>query len=47
MFDPVRPSALPPRWIMDAYQLTMAEAQVALQASLGRSASDIGIARKL
>jgi DNA-binding CsgD family transcriptional regulator len=43
MFDPARPSALPPEWIMDAYQLTMAEAQVALQASLGRSASGIGV----
>ena len=41
MFDPARPSALPPKWIMDAYQLTMAEAHVALQASLGRTASDI------
>ena len=43
MFDPARPSALPPEWIMDAYQLTMAETKVALQASLGRSVSDIGI----
>jgi DNA-binding CsgD family transcriptional regulator len=43
MFDPARPSALPPEWIMDAYQLTMAEAQVALQASLGRPVSDIGV----
>jgi len=43
MLDPARPSALPPRWIMDAYRLTMAEAQVALQASLGRSVSDIGV----
>lgn len=41
MFDSARPSALPPEWIMDAYQLTMAEAQVALQA--GRSVSEIGI----
>jgi len=43
MFDPVRPLALPPEWIMDAYQLTMAEAQVALQASTGRSVAEIGI----
>ncbi len=42
MFDPARLSAPPPKWIMDAYQLTMAEARVALQASLGRSVSDIG-----
>jgi DNA-binding CsgD family transcriptional regulator len=43
MFDPAPQSALPPEWIMDAYQLTTAEAQVALNASLGRSVSDIGI----
>jgi DNA-binding CsgD family transcriptional regulator len=43
MFDPARPSALPPEWIMDAYQLTTAEAQVAIEASLGRPVSDIGI----
>jgi DNA-binding CsgD family transcriptional regulator len=43
MFDPARPSALPPQWIMDAYGLTMAEAQVALQAATGRSVSKIGI----
>ena len=30
-------------WIMDAYKLTRAEAQVALQASLGHSVSTIGI----
>lgn len=47
MFDPVQASALPPQWIMDAYQLTMAEAQVAIQASLGRSASEIGIRLKI
>jgi DNA-binding CsgD family transcriptional regulator len=43
MFDPARSTAPPPEWIMDAYQLTMAEAQVALQASTGRSVSEIGI----
>jgi DNA-binding CsgD family transcriptional regulator len=43
MFDPVRPLALPPKWIMDAYRLTMAEAQVALQVSAGRSVAEIGI----
>lgn len=43
MFDPGRPPALPPAWIMSAYDLTMAEAQVALQASLGRSVSEIGL----
>jgi DNA-binding CsgD family transcriptional regulator len=43
MFDPAWPSALPPAWLMDAYRLTMAEALVALQASLGRAVSDIGI----
>jgi DNA-binding CsgD family transcriptional regulator len=47
MFDPGRPAALPPEWIMDAYELTMAEAQVAIQASLGRSVSDIGIRLKI
>lgn len=46
-FDPGRPSALPPAWIMDAYDLTMAEAQVALQASLGRSVSQIGTRLKI
>jgi DNA-binding CsgD family transcriptional regulator len=43
MLDPARPPALPPQWIMDAYTLTRAEAQVALQASLGHSVSTIGI----
>lgn len=43
MLDPGRPSTLPPEWIVDAYQLTMAEAQVALEASLGRSVSAIGL----
>lgn len=43
MLDPARPPALPPQWIMDAYKLTRAEAQVALQASLGHSVSTIGI----
>jgi DNA-binding CsgD family transcriptional regulator len=47
MLDPARPSTLPPVWIMDAYQLTMAEAQVALQASLGRSVSDIAVRLKV
>ncbi|QPF84082.1 PAS domain-containing protein [Bradyrhizobium genosp. L] len=46
-FDPARPSALPPAWLMDAYDLTMAEAQVALQASLGRSVSAIGLRLKI
>ena len=43
MLDPARPPALPPQWIMDAYRLTRAEAQVALQASLGHSVSTIAI----
>jgi DNA-binding CsgD family transcriptional regulator len=43
MLDPGRTSRLPPEWIMDTYQLTMAEAQVALQASTGRSVSEIGV----
>lgn len=43
MLDPARPTALPPEWIMDAYKLTRAEAQVALQASLGHSVSTIAI----
>ena len=43
MLDPARPPALPPQWIMDAYKLTKAEAQVALQGSLGHSVSTIGI----
>jgi len=41
MFDPAWPSELPLEWIMDAYQLTMAEAQVASHASFGRPVSDI------
>ena len=47
MLDPGRPSTLPPEWIVDAYQLTMAEAQVALEASLGRSVSAIGLRLKV
>jgi DNA-binding CsgD family transcriptional regulator len=43
MFDPGRPSGLPREWLMDAYQLTTTEAQVALQASTGRSVSEISI----
>jgi DNA-binding CsgD family transcriptional regulator len=43
VFDPAGPSELPLEWIMDAYQLTMAEAQVASQASFGRPVSEISI----
>jgi DNA-binding CsgD family transcriptional regulator len=43
IFDPGRPLALPPKWIMDAYHLTMAEARVALESSAGRSVSEIGL----
>jgi len=47
MLDPARPATLPSEWIMDAYRLTMAEAQVALEASLGRSVSAIGVRLKI
>jgi len=43
IFDPARPLALPPEWIMEAYHLTMAEARVAIESSAGRSVSEIGL----
>jgi PAS fold len=46
IFDPAWPSELPLEWIMDAYQLTMAEAQVASHASFGCPVSDISVRLK-
>lgn len=42
VIDPAAPTPLPPAWIMDVYGLTLAEARVAVQASLGRSDAEIG-----